>query len=128
MIVKNPRTLYNIEVYGKTEGRANQENKYEFPPPIDKTLFFGSCILISRDNDNNPINLKTDEWDKIYDVLYGGFKDIGSMDSEEEDEEDETLPRTKTGYFKDDFVIDDDEFADDDYLECSSELSEDEFI
>ena len=33
---------YTIQVYGKTTGRAGQENKYEFPPPIDKTLFFGN--------------------------------------------------------------------------------------
>jgi hypothetical protein len=32
----------NVCVYGKTNGRAGQENKYEFPPPIDTTLFFGS--------------------------------------------------------------------------------------
>ena len=51
------KTQYIIDVYGKKEGRANQENKYEFPPPIDNVLFFGSCILISRDNDNNPITL-----------------------------------------------------------------------
>jgi len=31
---------YIISVYGKTNGRANSENKYEFPPPIDNTLFF----------------------------------------------------------------------------------------
>lgn len=118
---------YKIDVYGKIDGRAGQENKYEFPPPIAEVLFFGSCILISRDSENNPKTLKEDEWEKIYETLYGGFDDIGKEDSEEE-EEDDGLPRTSTGYVKDDFVVDDGEFGDDDYLECSSELSEDEFI
>lgn len=123
------KTQYIIDVYGKKEGRANQENKYEFPPPIDNVLFFGSCILISRDNDNNPITLKENDWEKIYEALYGGFEDIGNDNDDDDDEkEDEDLPRTSTGYVKDDFVIDDGEFGDDDYLECSSELSEDEFI
>ena len=91
-------------------------------------MFFGSCILISRDNDNNPITLKEDDWEKIYEVLYGGFEDIGNDNDDDEEDEEDNLPRTSTGYVKDDFVIDDGEFGDDDYLECSSELSEDEFI
>jgi hypothetical protein len=119
---------YIIDVYGKTEGRANQENKYEFPPPIAEVLFFGSCILISRDSDNNAKTLKEDEWENIYDLLHGGFEDLGDGGDSEEEEEDNELPRTSTGYVKDDFVVDDGEFGDDDYLECSSELSEDEFI
>ena len=44
--VKNK--TYSIEVYGKTDGKANQENKYEFPPPIDNTLFFGSCLIVNK--------------------------------------------------------------------------------
>ena len=32
---------YSISLYGKTTGKANQENKYELPPPLDSTLFFG---------------------------------------------------------------------------------------
>ena len=122
------KTQFVIDVYGKKEGRANQENKYEFPPPIDNDLFFGSCILVSRDSENNPITLKESDWEKIYEVLYGGFDDIGKEDEEDEEDDEEHLPRTTTGYVKDDFVIDDGEFGDDDYLECSSELSEDEFI
>jgi hypothetical protein len=33
---------YIVNVYAKTEGRANNENKYDFPPPIDKLLFYGN--------------------------------------------------------------------------------------
>jgi hypothetical protein len=114
---------YNIDVYGKTVGRANTENKYEFPPPIDNLLMFGSCVLISRDENRNTKDLSVGEWDKIYDKLYGGFEDIGG-EEEEEEEEEEDIPKTKSGYAKDGFVVEDD----DDYLECSSELSEEEYM
>ena len=99
-------------VYGKITGKANQENKYEFPPPIDQTLFFGNCIIMCKTTEENkPESIKAKDWEGIYETLYGGFEDIGDEDSENDTEEDEddTLPRTKTGYVKDDFVIDDGE-------------------
>ena len=37
-----------IAIYGKINGKAGQENKYEFPPPIDNILFFGGCVLVSE--------------------------------------------------------------------------------
>jgi hypothetical protein len=91
-------------------GRANQENKYEFPPPIDNTLFFGNCVLVNGDpNEEAPGNLTAKEWNTIYDQLYGGFEDIGDSEEESEDEEDDDdVPRTATGYVKDGFVVDDD--------------------
>lgn len=99
---------YIISVYGKTNGRAGQENKFEFPPPIDNTLFFGNCILTNQNDQNEIQDLSKSEWDAIYEELYGGFEDIGSEDSEEEDDSEENdLPRTKDGYVKDGFVIDD---------------------
>jgi hypothetical protein len=41
---------YKLCLYGKTAGRANSENKYEFPPPMDNTLFFGSCVVLNIEN------------------------------------------------------------------------------
>ena len=114
------KVTYNIHIYGKLVGRANQENKYEFPPPIDNTLFFGSCVLVNK-VDNIPKNLTSGEWNRIYDHLYGGFEDIGDEDSEESDDEDEGLPKTKSGYVKDDFIVDDDD--DDDDESYDSEIS-----
>ena len=111
---------YSISVYGKTSGRANQENKYEFPPPIDNTLFFGSCVIINKQAEI-PTSITSKEWDKIYDHLYGGFEDLGEEDSEEESEDDDDIPRTKSGYAKDGFVVDDN---DDDDEEASEEISE----
>lgn len=106
---------YSICVYGKTNGRANQENKYEFPPPIDNTLFFGNCLIVNKTS-TTAASLSSNQWYSIYEHLYGGFEDIGAEDSEEEEEEDEDddLPKTKSGYAKDGFVVDDDEEEEDD--------------
>ena len=41
---------YLVQVYAKTEGRANNENKYDFPPPIDTKLFFGNCAISQNRN------------------------------------------------------------------------------
>lgn len=115
------KVTYNIHIYGKLVGRANQENKYEFPPPIDNDLFFGSCVLVNK-IDNIPKNLTSGEWNRIYDHLYGGFEDIDDEDSEESEDEDDNLPKTKSGYVKDDFIVDDDD-GDDDYESYDSEIS-----
>jgi hypothetical protein len=101
---------YSVSVYGKTDGRANQENKYDFPPPVDNTLFFGSCVLVNKDENNHAIDLTEVEWDKIYEKLFGGFEDIGDEDSiESEDSIPDSVPRTKEGYVKDGFIVDDPE-------------------
>ena len=105
---------YTINVYGKTDGRATQENKYEFPPPIDETLFFGSCLIVNMRNDK-PVSITSAEWTCIYEKLYGGFESLGEEDSEEESDEYDDVPKTKSGYAKDGFIVDDDEVSDEDY-------------
>jgi hypothetical protein len=114
--VEVDKTAYSIELYAKTTGRAGQENKYDFPPPVDKTLFFGGCVLVRRKGDE-VVNLTEKEWEKIYEHLFGGFEDIGDEDSEYESEDDLSadVPVTKNGYVKDGFVVDDDDEEDDDY-------------
>jgi hypothetical protein len=114
---------YSICLYGKTTGRANQENKYEFPPPVDTTLFFGNCVVVNKDG-----NLTEEEWDVVYDHLYGGFDELGDNEDDaseaaDEDEDDE-LPRTKSGYVKDGFIVDDD--ADEEESEGEEEEEESE--
>lgn len=107
---------YIIQMYGKLNGKANMENKYDFPPPVDKNLYFGSCALVGmiKDNTNNNsnINLTVDLWNKIYEKLFGGFENLAVTCIEDEDEEDElkNVPKnmkTKNGgYLKDGFVVD----------------------
>ena len=112
---------YRLEIYGKIDGKANSENKYEFPPPIDNVLFFGNCAAVLYVSDK-VANMGIEEFKDIMEHLYGGYSDIGGdEDDEDEDEDDDienTLPKTKHGYVKDDFVVssdaeDDDNFSDD---------------
>ena len=110
---------YLIQMYGKTEGKSNMENKYDFPPPIDKQLYFGSCALVgfvkNELNVNTHINLSIDLWNKMYDKLFGGFEDLNNeaeVEDEDEDELENTRKHLKTkvgGYLKDGFVVESDE-------------------
>ena len=106
---------YFIEVYAKTDGRGNSENKYDFPPPIDSKLFFGSCAILAYVKQEDGSKLYTDLslalWNKIYENLFGGFEDLAATAAEDEEEEDElaNVPKekkTKQGYLKDGFVVD----------------------
>jgi hypothetical protein len=106
---------YYIEVFAKTEGRPNSENKYDFPPPIDTKLFFGSCAILAYlkkdDGSKSYVDLSLQLWNKIYEKLFGGFEDLAVTAKEDEEEEDElaNVPKekkTKQGYLKDGFVVD----------------------
>jgi len=106
--IPNSGKKYFISVYGKVSGRAGQENKYDFPPPIDKILFFGSCVLLNHPEGGEVADLTKQEWSKIYEQLFGGFEDIGSEDSSDDEEDiDADIPKTKSGYAKDGFVVED---------------------
>jgi hypothetical protein len=99
-----------IVVYGRVDGKAGSENKFEYPQPIDKQLFFGNMAIVAFMNGDH-VDLDVNHWGEIYSELMGGFEDIGSEDSEEEEKEDE-IPvedQTSHGYMKDDFVVEDEE-------------------
>jgi hypothetical protein len=142
--VKLDGQKYLVAMYGKLNGKANMENKYDFPPPVDKKLYFGSCALVGmiRDDSNNKslINLSIELWNKIYEKLFGGFEDLTltCVEDDEEDDELENIPKhmktKKGGYLKDGFVVDssdteeiigsDTEDEDDNLDESSDETSE----
>jgi len=147
--VKLDGQTYYISMYGKLEGRANMENKYDFPPPIDTKLFFGSCLLVgetatasasasARASKRSMVNLTIDLWDRIYEKLFGGFEDLTLAVEEDDNEEDELahVPKCKKtkqgGYLKDGFVVDDDDDAssyddgDDDDDDVEDEVKEEE--
>lgn len=134
--VQFKKTKYKIEVWARDNGRANQENKYELPPPIDSDLYFGKMAIIGY-LDENPIDLTEDMWSKMYNDLMGGFEDLDdtAFDDENESDELENVPdenKTDHGYLKDGFVINDGELEGDEHDSSSdyydgSELEEEEY-
>ena len=131
--VKGEKIKYQIELWARDNGKANTENKYDFPPPVDNELFFGNCLLVNYDVENNTHkDISKPEWNAIYERLFGGFEDLDDTANADENEEDEleNIPahmKTKQGYLKDNFVVDDEEeeIADIDSEE-SEEMPEDE--
>lgn len=113
-----------IILFGKNNGKAGNENKYDFPPPIDTNLFYGKLCLIKATIDDSDDNLRLflsdltlREWEKIYAALFDGFHDCNESEDESDDNEDvyAELPSTRDGYAKDGFVVGDDdeeEFSD----------------
>lgn len=150
---KNNVDFKYVSVYAKDNGRANMENKFDLPPPVDNELYFGCLIVLahatknimseeeylsSTDEESNyleyvdPIDLSTATWNSYYENLFGGFEDLSSSALQDEFEEDEleNIPdkmKTSTGYLKDDFVVDDDEeliMDDDENIAATSDESE----
>jgi hypothetical protein len=120
--VKISGTKYIVHLYAKTDGRANSENKYDFPPPVDTKLFYGSCALVGYVKNEGGVkvltNLSLAIWNKIYEKLFGGFEDLVATAKEDEEEEDElaNIPKekkTKQGYLKDGFVVDSSDTSED---------------
>jgi hypothetical protein len=132
--IKLSGSKYVVSVYGKTEGKANGENKYDFPPPIDNILFFGSCALVCHKVEGSTTaicNLTLDLWEKMYEKLFGGFEDLAATCAEDEAEIDEleNVPKekkTKQGYLKDGFVVDSSDTENDDGCDDGSENEDDE--
>ena len=120
--IRLKETKYKLNLYAKNDGRANTENKYDLPPPIDNDLFFGSMLVVAFSPDDELLSLTIEIWEKLYEKMFGGFEDLKDTAKEEEEEEDEleNIPdsmKTKEGYLKDGFIVDDDVDEEGDYEE-----------
>jgi hypothetical protein len=125
---KNSSDL-TIHLYAKDDGRANSENKYDLPPPVDEQLYFGKMLLLCYDNENNKyVNFTKEDWEAKYEQLFGGFENLDEEDSEEEEEEE--IPQhlqTKEGYSKEDgFVVDSNDSDDVEYIPSDEKDDSDE--
>ena len=103
---------YNVTLWARASGKHNVINKFEFPPPMDTTLFYGNCALVALDKAQDPIDLTAETWNKRYKKL-GGFENLEDTAKEDDEEEDEfaKVPakyKTKEGFLKDGFVVDND--------------------
>ena len=124
---------FTVELWARENGKAGQENKYEFPPPVDTILFFGACALVAKDmtSGHSIIPLTLEKWEKMYNFLFGGFDTLANdePDSDDSDDSDDLIhkgQKTKDGYLKDGFVIDDtNEEFETDYEEDTSTLTDD---
>jgi hypothetical protein len=122
-----------VSLFASKSGRANNENGYELPPPIDSELFFGKIIMVKHFNeeinDDNVEDLTLEEWEKIYEKLFGGFEDLGEEDSFSDEEIIPEKYKTKEGYSKEDgFIVDsgeeDSDFVPDEEYESNDEIIE----
>jgi hypothetical protein len=103
-----------ISLFARDDGKANQENKYDLPPPLDNSLFFNKMLLVKHSSeeydDDDVVDLSIVEWNNVYEVLFGGFE---SLNDEEEESSEEEIPigmKTKQGYSKEGgFIVEDDE-------------------
>jgi len=155
------RTTWNIdnfdidkvELWTRDAGKSGQENKYELPPPVDSSLYFGSIALVACDEDGDLIDLSKETWKKIYDHLFGGFDDLDAENTDEESEDeledvDKSLKSKVGGYLKDGFIVDvvedesdndmpdeneilelpEEDYSDEEYLsDMGSELEEEDY-
>jgi hypothetical protein len=101
-----------VELWARTTGRAGQENMYEFPPPVDETLFFGNCLLVLAGSSSPSTSFTLDAWKQIYSTLFGGFHNLDKLKHDDETEYDELDDlsekyKTKEGYLKDGFIVED---------------------
>lgn len=137
--VKLKKNTHVISLYSKNTGRANMENKYDLPPPVDNDLYYGNMILVKYDSEEktNIVDLHLELWEEIYEHLFGGFEDLQATEKEDDEEEDELdkypdSMKTKEGYLKDGFIVensddnDDSEDEEDDDLDLEDDDDEDD--
>ena len=87
-----------VQLYAKTKGI--KVNKFEFPPPVDNKVFFGTCLLVNPHGD-----LTIDMWNRVYE----GIMQFEDLYTETESEDEVVEHATRQGYEKDGFVVSDSE-------------------
>ena len=105
-----------VGIWGRESGQPKHISKWELPPPLDTPILYGDLLAVGKRGDTY-VDL---DWQEIYEKLFGGFEDLGSIDSVSEDEL-ENVPddeKTKEGYLKDGWLVSDEsELEPEDYVQ-----------
>lgn len=65
--VTNNNIEYCLELYGKFSGKI--KNLYNFPTPIDHTIY-GNCVILAKaTHDDSYVNLSIDLWNKLSEII-----------------------------------------------------------
>lgn len=72
-----------IEMYGYINGKEKEINKLELPEPIENEFYYNELIFFLLNEDNEYIDLDEEDFEDFYDIIFGGFDDIDSEDSNE---------------------------------------------
>lgn len=132
---------YEYKLFGYKYGDAGQENKHDLPPPIDKELYFGDLLVYkTRKSTGKLCNLTKSDYLETYEFLFGGFEDLGTSDTEYNDDKEycseddsdynpEEDINIEVNYKKDDEDDDDDSFINDEieYEQEIEKTDEEEF-
>ena len=76
---------FDYILYGRINGNAGDENKYDLPPPCDCELYFYDLYFIKYEN-NNIIDLCLEDYNLFYAHCFEGFESIESTEDEIEEE------------------------------------------
>ena len=84
-----------VELYGYDRGLPRNINRLELP---DENLYYDDLVFVSKSLTNEINDLKTDDFEDLYESLFDGFENLS--DFEEEDR-----------FVQDDNYISDDNFV-----------------
>ena len=74
---------FNICLYGwKEKNKTSKTNLFEFPPPIDTTLFYGDILLIKLNN-NKITNFTIKEFEEFYNKIFKEFFNLNELNIED---------------------------------------------
>ena len=112
----------NICIFGKINGKANMVNKYDFPPPLNNELFFGSCAVVC-----DKMNLTLDLWETIMKDVMTDVKNDEKKEVKNEPVKIKKDKKEKEKEEEDDVCSKNDE-VDLSSEDIGSELSEEEYV
>lgn len=73
----NHNNVYTIELWASTFCKLGQENSFQWPPPLNKNVYYGNMGLVAFNEKDEIIDFNVETWNILYTDLYKvdqGFK------------------------------------------------------